>query len=245
MQTFSLLAIGLISAFTVPAQDPQFGPGSGRGRLPRGNAGFSTLDLNGDGILDATEIQAAPKSLAKLDKNQDGQITSDEVRMAMPPGRGPGGPRREREGEGGATANIVEDTVKTLMSFDSNGDGKLSRTELPERFQGIFNRGDENKDGYLTAEEIRKVAATHTAAPDSAGSGGRSGPDGGRGDGPRGQMNFILMDPIFAAVDTNRDGVLSVEEIRSSADAIKKLVKNGKGTITRDDLMPSPPQRDL
>ena len=237
MRTSSLIALGLIGAFTVPAQEGRFGPG--RGRFPGANVGFSTLDLNGDGILDATEIQAAPKSLAKLDKDLDGQITSEEVRLSMP-SRGPGGARRERESEGGATVNLVEDTVKTLMAFDADGDGKLSRTELPERFQGIFNRGDENKDGFLTPEEIRKVAAAQASPPESARSGGRGGPDGGRGEGPPRDMNFVRLDPILAVVDTNGDGVLSAEEVRKSADSIRKLDKSGKGTIARDDIMRSP-----
>ena len=67
-----------------------------------------------------------------------------------------------RAGEA-AGGNVVEDTVKTLMAFDADGDGKLSKSELPERFQGIFDRGDENKDGFLTPEEIRKVAAAQAA----------------------------------------------------------------------------------
>lgn len=221
------IAVGFIAGFSIQAQD---GRGPGRGRP---NAGFTILDVNGDGTLDAAEIEAAPKSLAKLDKNSDGQITSDEVRMSMPQGRG----RGRGESEGAPAVNIVEETVKTLMSFDANGDGKLSRSELPERFQGIFDRGDENKDGFLTPDEIRKVATAQAAPPERAGAG--RGPGGGRGEGPRGEMNFIRLDPILAAIDTNGDGVLSAEEILKSADSIRKLDKNGDGKVTRDEVMPS------
>ncbi|MEI9972640.1 MAG: hypothetical protein WDO73_11600 [Ignavibacteriota bacterium] len=45
---------------------------------------------------------------------------------------------------------MVEDSVKTLMAFDANGDGKLARVDIPGRFQGIFDRGDTNRDGFLT-----------------------------------------------------------------------------------------------
>ena len=130
-------------------------------------------------------------------------------------------------------ANVVEDTVKTLMAFDANGDGKLSRSELPERFQGLFDRADLNKDGFLTPDEIRKMAAAQAPPPEPEGRGGRGD---GRGDG--GEMNFIRFDPILAAVDTNGDGVISADEIKNSADAIRKLDKDGDGKVTREEAMP-------
>jgi Ca2+-binding EF-hand superfamily protein len=55
-------------------------------------------------------------------------------------------------------ADFSNDMVKTLMAFDKDGDGKLSRSEVPERMQGLFDRGDTNKDGFLTPEEIRRLA---------------------------------------------------------------------------------------
>jgi len=66
----------------------------------------AALDLNGDGIIDASEIAQATESLKKLDKNGDGQLTPDEYLPPRPP-RGPrggpeGGPPPEGpEGKGG------------------------------------------------------------------------------------------------------------------------------------------------
>ena len=226
----------LVLCANAPAQEGGRGPG--RGRFP--SLGFTTLDANGDGVLDDTEIAAAPAALAKLDKNGDGRITSDEAR---PAGRGRGGDGRGGEGRGGEgrggqegapPVNVVEENVKTLMAFDADGDGKLSKAELPERFRGIFDRADENRDGFLTADEIRKVATALAGPPESAGPGGRGGPDGARGEG-RGEMNFIRMDPIFSAVDVDGDGVLSAEEIRNAAAAIRKLDKDGDGKVSREE----------
>ena len=44
------------------------------------------------------------------------------------------------------------------MTFDANGDGRLARTEVPERMQGLFDRADTNKDGVLTSDELTRLA---------------------------------------------------------------------------------------
>jgi EF hand len=177
-------------------------------------------------ISTATEFWMQPKSTRRLYLlTRQERRRSDHLR---------GSPRVDASGPADAAApqnSVVEDTVKTLMAFDANGDGKLSKSELPERFQGIFDRGDENKDGFLTPDEIRKVAAAQ-AAPSDAGPGGRGGREGG-------ERNFIRIDPVLAAIDTNGDGILSAVEIRNAADAVRKLDRNGDGRITRDELTPA------
>jgi Ca2+-binding EF-hand superfamily protein len=227
----SLLA-GLALAQAPEGRPPRFGEegrrGPGRGGFP-GSLGFTTLDTNGDGTLDAQEIDAAPAALAKLDKNADGRISADEVRPAFPEGRRRGG------AEGGVNASLVDENVKTLMAFDANGDGKLSKSELPERMQGLFDRADENKDGFLTADELRKLA-TAQAAPSGEERRG-DGPDSRPGPRGAGDMNFIRMDPVLAIVDTDGDGVLSAHEIRNAPNAIRKLDIDADGKVTREELM--------
>jgi CubicO group peptidase (beta-lactamase class C family) len=43
-----------------------------------------------------------------------------------------------------------------LKRFDKNGDGKLSKAELPEGLQKFFEKMDANKDGFISPEEAAK-----------------------------------------------------------------------------------------
>ena len=68
---------------------------------------IEALDLNKDGIIQAEELARASKSLATLDKNEDGKLTPDEFRpprLGGPGGfQGPGGDVRRAgpDGPGG------------------------------------------------------------------------------------------------------------------------------------------------
>jgi hypothetical protein len=101
--------------------------------------------------------------LAALDTDHNGYATEDElivgVRLLLAAAAiiwllAPNPARLRRR----AGADVSGDLVETLMHFDRNGDGKLDRSEVPERMQGLFDHADTNKDGLLTPEEIRTLA---------------------------------------------------------------------------------------
>ena len=79
------------------------GPGGMGGQRPVMPI-VAALDLNKDGTIDAKEIAKASESLKKLDKNDDGKLTPDELlpqRGQGGPGmRGPGGPGGPPPGDG-------------------------------------------------------------------------------------------------------------------------------------------------
>ena len=119
---------------------------------------------------------------------------AEELRPSFGPD---GGPRGGPEGGGeaaAAPAASADELTDTLMAFDRNSDGRPRRAEVPERFQGLFDRADANRDGALTREELKQSAAANAAPPDGGGRGPRGG--GGRG-GPMG-------DPLLRALDTDR-----------------------------------------
>ncbi|MFA6288533.1 MAG: hypothetical protein WC661_14210 [Opitutaceae bacterium] len=55
-------------------------------RGPRALGPFTLFDTNHDSVISADEIANAPAALLKLDKNDDGELTPDELR---PPGLPP------------------------------------------------------------------------------------------------------------------------------------------------------------
>jgi len=59
---------------------------------PPGPPLFGDLDTDHDGTISAAEITAAPTVLKKLDKNNDGYVTPDEIRPPGPPQGGHQGP---------------------------------------------------------------------------------------------------------------------------------------------------------
>ncbi|MEM6737932.1 MAG: EF-hand domain-containing protein [Bacteroidota bacterium] len=75
--------------------------------------------------------------------------TSDNGRPTTQ--RGQGGPR-EPGGEGGPP-----NFSQLLSRMDSNGDGKLSESEVKGPLANDFARVDSNKDGFLTESEVENA----------------------------------------------------------------------------------------
>lgn len=114
------------------------GPG-GPARDPLGAA----IDADGDGTISASELAAAPAAIAKLDRNGDGVLEADEIRPAFGPG-----------GRGGDPAQMM---ARMIGDWDQDGDGKLSRSETPERMREGFDAADLDHDGKLSREELGKM----------------------------------------------------------------------------------------
>lgn len=112
-------------------------------RPDRAPAGLlAVLDRNGNGKIDAEEIDLAVASLRKLDKNKDGQITREEI--------GGAGASRPGRPESGARQPL-------FGSLDKDGDGKISKEEAPERMKERFDRMDLNSDGFIDEEEQKAL----------------------------------------------------------------------------------------
>lgn len=73
----------------------------------------------------------------------------------------------------------------------------------------------------------------------------RGGQRGGGGQGQRGGMRGGQrpVSPLMSALDANKDGKLSAEEIANAVTALKTLDKNNDGVLEATELAPSRPQR--
>ena len=128
----SLLLSTVLLASAVEAQSD---------RAPNRGGLFGALDRNGDGKIDADEIDLAVASLRKLDKNKDGEITREEMGFSFQRG---GGQSTRRGFQG-------------FASLDKDGDGKISKEEAPERMKERFDRMDANGDGFIDKKEQEEI----------------------------------------------------------------------------------------
>jgi Ca2+-binding EF-hand superfamily protein len=231
IQRFATAATVVLTVFSAGAQEPPRQGGPGGPGFGRGFAIFAVLDTDHDNTLSAAEIDASPGVLKQLDKDGDGKVAGEE--FPTPQGRG----GREGRGRGGsgvggeapAAPPTPDEMATALMAFDKNNDGRLTKSEVPERMQGVFARADANHDDALTADEI-KTAAAAQPQPNAMRGGG---PEGRRGEGGRGGPP---PDVLFSALDQNGDGALSADEINAAAAALRKLDTNGSGSLTPDEL---------
>ncbi|TWU65279.1 EF hand [Crateriforma conspicua] len=210
---------------------PDFGGPGG----PPPNAIAEALDTDGDHVISGAEIQKAVDALKKLDRNGDGRLSNDEFdpmgprSFGGPDGRGPGG-----GGPGGRGPDGRGDGggfVSRIMSFDENGDGKVSKDELPARMQMALDRYDANKDGVLDQDELDKASAGagpgnrggRGPGPGGPGSGGPGGERGGERGGPPSPDQFVREAMEF---DADGDGKLDAGEL---AKAAEQLMRRGPG----------------
>ncbi|MBL6081442.1 EF-hand domain-containing protein [Belnapia sp. T18] len=113
--------------------------------------------------------------------------------------------------------------------IDANGDGRITQEEGWSFVQARFAEADRNKDGALALEEA--TSARLMPPPPAAGAPPAPPP---REMGPM-QARIVAM--MFRAADANRDGRVTLDEVRPLAEArFRAIDANGDNGITMDEL---------
>lgn len=91
MKTTSIQLLALLAtALTASAKEPR-PPKGHRPPPPPPSALFEAIDTDHDGTLSAEEIKNSAASIAKLDKDGDGEVTREELHIPPPPKDAEGG----------------------------------------------------------------------------------------------------------------------------------------------------------
>ena len=111
-------------------------------------AAFALADANHDGVVTRAEFRASREArFQALDRNHDGVLTLDDLPMVS--GFRPGAARLEHQ----------------LMSFDLDGDGKVSLAEFIDGSMRLFDRLDATHKGFVTLAQFEHaVRAQMTSA---------------------------------------------------------------------------------
>lgn len=143
--------------------------------------------------------------------------------LAQPPAEG------RRDGNGRDGGDAVEAALARLMTFDANGDGKLSKAELTDaRLEPLFARADTNKDGTATRDELAAVLSRDAAElpPSREGDGppGRRGGawdrgSGGRGPGRTFHPGQILPLPLQDQLKLTNEQRQQVDDLQKETDS--------------------------
>ena len=222
---------GLITfSLTTQAQDrPGQGGRGGEGERGGGirEAMIKKYDKNGDGKLDEDERP----SREEMQEFFRAQLGGGQTRPS-------GG--QTRPGQGGRDAAPQQNMRDAMLKkFDKNGDGKLdederpSREEMQEFFRSQLGGGQGGRPG---GDQGGPGQGRPGAGEPGQGRPGQGGGFGERGQGGRGSSR--PPNPVMEALDKNKDGTLSTEELKNAAKALATLDKNKDGKIDQEEMRP-------
>ncbi len=116
-----------------------------------------------------------------------------------------------------------------FVALDADRDGALTDGEIdgaPE----VLRKLDKDGDGKITLEEFRMPPPRPPEDKEKP-----KNPPPAHGPVP----------PVIAALDTDRDGTISAEEMQEATESLKQLDKNDDAEISPEELRPQgPPPRD-
>lgn len=118
---------------------------------------------------------------------------------------------------GQAPGGLVVLLAKQVMAeLDRNGDNRVDRAEFKAAREGRFAEADTNHDRLLTRKEF-DAELVHIAHG----------------------VGLLWSEQIFAAIDRDGDGLLSLDEVAATGDQLFALADaNGDGFVTPAEVYP-------
>jgi hypothetical protein len=242
-----------IAAIAAIMPDSAAAQGRARGR-GRGNEAirFAEMDRNNDRTITRAEWTGSARSFAVHDWNADGVLSGDEVRVgAVRPRTADDWTFDSQERE-----YAFEDwTARGFTAVDHNRDGRITRDEWHFDREG-FRRADHNGDGVLSRAEFLAEDLEDDDREDRFGDLDLNGDNRiSRNEWHGTALRFAALDAnrdgvitrvemvgpdappeLFSSVDVNRDRVITTDEwhwSRASFDA-RDLDRNGR--LTREEF---------
>ena len=260
----ALLTVGAVAAISAPGDrghrmGPMFGGWGdgamgGKGRWSRQpmtevefdantRARFARLDSNSDGVIHASEIEAAlaqraarhgnrgertgERLLRRFDADRDGKVTKDE---------------------------FMKDVGARFAELDLNNDGRITEEDLPPAMRGrgiltgnadtprrgigrrvftLLREADANKDGVITRDEALAAAERRFAGLDRNKDGALDKADG---DVLRKETADYRVQRFMHRYGADRDGKVTKDQFFAKAkERFARLDRDGDGTLSRGE----------
>lgn len=222
------------------------GPAANRPNVMQTDPVLSTLDKDRNKEISADELATAPTALGKLDKNQDGKLSEDEVTPGVGERGGEGDRQRRRRGPGimrmmkansaldadesGAIEEAeIKNAVAALQKLDENRDGKLTENEAGMKYMGPQNTGAAYSSAIAVdfggQRQYLQLLATTVAGVAAA--------DGKllwRYDKPANSMRLNISTPIY------HDGHVFAASAYGAGGGLARLVKNANGETVAEEV---------
>lgn len=253
-RVFSLAAPGEVPAGLVNGMLARYLPKLSKA-LTRTHLGldektFAALDSNRDGVLDAQELVGFVKRAPDLEYLV--HLSSDSaaplgVELPRPKGRPVPLADKIKAFDGLALLDLGATRVE-LRGDAASPEDRYSQFAQAQ-WTVLFNLADKNHDGYLDEKEASSsVFATGFKAMDRDGDGKVSEQELNaylgfltdlKARAQKGCATLVLSDEsrgLFDLLDVNRDGRLSVREMRGAAGLLARLDSRGQGYLIRADL---------